>query len=112
MENAVKALGHDLVLFSKTGTPNNYDRPEWKTLDGRRHWLDVGFYCMGLMPGDAYRQVREGKPGKGLMCVVRITRITRQKPSDDGVSSIHARNFFSANGRRLQKFYDMTRQYY
>jgi hypothetical protein len=46
------------------------------------------------------------------MCVIRITRITRQKPSDDGVSSTHARNFFSANKRRLQKFYEMTRQYY
>jgi hypothetical protein len=112
MDNAVKSLGHDLVLFSKTGTPNNYDRPEWKTLDGRRHWLDVGLYCMGLMPSDSYQKVREGGPAKGLMCVIRITRITRQKPSDDGVSSTHARNFFSANKRRLQKFYEMTRRYY
>ena len=112
MDNAVKSLGHDLVLFSKTGTPNNYDRPEWKTLDGRRHWLDVGLYCMGLMPSESYQKVREGGPAKGLMCVIRITRITRQKPSDDGVSSTHARNFFSANKRRLQKFYEMTRRYY
>ena len=111
MDNAVKSLGHDLVLFSKTGTPNNYDRPEWKTLDGRSHWLDVGIYCMGLMPSSSCQQVRQGGKASGLMCVIRITRITRQKPSDDGVSSTHARNFFSANKRRLQKFYDMTRQY-
>lgn len=112
MDNAVKKLGHDMLLFSKTGTPNNYDRPEWKTLDGRSHWLDVGLYCMGLMPSASYQQVRQQGEASGVVCILRITRITRQKPSDDGVSSIHARNFFSASSRRLQKFYDMTRLYY
>lgn len=112
MNDAVNSLDANLLLFSKTGTPNNYVRPEWKTVDGRSHWLDVGLYCMGLMSSDAYQSVRVGGPAKGLMCVIRITRITNEKPEDDGVSSTHARNFFSANQLRLRKFYEMTRMYY
>ena len=40
-----------------------------------------------------------------------VTNCHALKPTD-GVSSSHARNFFSSNPVRLKKFYDMTKKYY
>lgn len=112
MNETVNRLDRNLVLLSKTGTPNNYQRQEWKTLDGRRHWLDIGLYCMALMTEPSYQAVKQNQPARGLMCVIRITRITSHRPTVDGVSSTHARNFFSANPQRLEKFCEMTSRYF
>lgn len=109
-------IADTLLLFSKTGTPENYERIEWKTIDGGTRLLDMGLYCMALMPSSAYRSVRDGKGGSGLMCVVRITRIVKHKNVTsngdvNGIQSTDARRFFSDNPARLRKFYTLTRSY-
>ena len=122
MNDAVKTLNNEehiadtLLLFSKTGTPDNYLRTEWKSVTGGPRWLDVGLYCMALMPKSSYNAVRQGKNARGLMCVVRVTRIVSNKHrnvtsqgNDNGIQSSDARNFFSANIPLLRKFYTMTK---
>lgn len=107
--------GNDsLVLFGKTGTPDNYCREEWKSIRGNPHWLDMGLYCMGIMPSSSYESVKANQGGSGLMCVVSITRITRHKPHSPGIESRDARNFLGSptdNYRRLRKFYNLCRSY-
>jgi hypothetical protein len=70
---------------------------------------------MGLMPKSSYEAVKKGKPGKGLMCVLCVTRIVNHpKVVKDGFSTIEskdARLFFSKNGEMLRKLYHMTRPY-
>ena len=122
MRDAVKTLNKEenitdtLLLFSKTGTPDNYLRTEWKSVTGGPRWLDVGLYCMALMPQSSYNAVKQGKEGSGIMCVVRVTRIVNKKHknvtaqgNDNGIQSSDARNFFSANLPLLRKFYTMTK---
>ena len=124
MKNAVDALNakeniaDTLLLFSKTGTPENYPRVEWKSVDGGPRWLDVGLYCMALVPKSAYRDIRNGKEGRGIMCVMRVTRIVNNKHkkltasgNEDGIQSSDARNFFSANPALLDKFYHLVKPY-
>ena len=119
-----KTTGDSLILFSKTGTPDAYTRYEVPLLGGNRRFLDVGMYTFALVRSDQYKAIKENKQGKGIVCVIRITRsYDCSKCSLDkkcaecegywGVKSSHARDFFS-EGRtiRLQKLYDMTRRYY
>ncbi len=112
MNHRVEELNKGLVLFSKTGTPENYDRQEWRTIQNQTVWLDLGLYCMALMPSTSFASVQKEGKARGVMCVIRVTRLTKHRPSTDGVSSSHARNFFSSNPVRLKKFYDMTKMYY
>ena len=122
MYNTVNQLNRDehiadtLMLFSKTGTPDNYAREEWKRIGGGPLWLDMGLYCMALMPQSSYKNVLANGEAKGLMCVVRLTRIVDKKAhpqinkgGGDGITSSDARNFFSANYDRLRRFYQMTK---
>ncbi len=124
MQNAVSELNSrehirdTLLLFGKTGTPDNYKRMEWKSVKGGPRWLDVGLYCMGLMPASAYGNVRSGREGHGLMCVVRVTRIVSGKHKTvtangdkDGIQSKDARNFFSSYPQRLRKFYHLSKSH-
>lgn len=124
MKNAVDALNKrenvadTLLLFSKTGTPDNYPRVEWKSVEGGPRWLDVGLYCMALMPKSAYRAVQQGKEGGGVVCVMRVTRIVNNKHkrltakgNEDGIQSSDARNFFSSNPTLLDKFYHLVKPY-
>ena len=85
-------------------------------MTGGPRWLDVGLYCMALMPQSSYNAVKQGKEGSGIMCVVRVTRIVNKKHrnvtaqgNDNGIQSSDARNFFSANLPLLRKFYTMTK---
>ncbi len=105
-----------LMLFSKTGTPDNYPRTEWKSITGGPKWIDVGLYCMALMPKSSYRATKAGKAGHGLMCVVRVTRIVSKKHpyvtkkgNANGIQSSDARDFFSSNPKLLRQFYEMTK---
>ncbi|MBR6264481.1 MAG: hypothetical protein IKR05_14880, partial [Prevotella sp.] len=86
---------------------------------GGPKWIDVGLYCMALMPKSAYASVKKGEAGKGLMCVVRLTRIVGKNHKQvtkngnaDGIRSSDARNFFSDNPQLLRKFYEMTKDRY
>ena len=113
--NRQEQLRDTLLLFGKTGTPDNYKRTEWKSVKGGPRWLDVGLYCMGLMPSSAFSDVQKGKGGRGLMCVVRVTRIVSNKHKTitsnndkDGIQSRDARNFFSSYPQRLRKFYRLA----
>ena len=122
MYNQVAQLNRDehiadsLLLLSKTGTPDNYAREEWKRIAGGPLWLDMGLYCMALMPKSGFQAVMKGQQTSGLMCVVRVTRIVDRKAhpqvadGDNGVTSSDARNFFSANYERLRRFYQMTKE--
>ncbi len=128
MHNKVKALhtnGHTLTLFSKTGTPDAYIRYEFPLLGGNNRYVDVGMYAFGLVDKNVYENaVKQNHQGKGIVCVVRITRsyeCPKCRPGHQckgceafwGLKSAHARDFFSEDGsNRLQKLYDMTRNYY
>lgn len=110
--NSTQKITDKLLLFSKTGTPDNYTRMEQKRIDGRLSKLDVGIYCMALMPESAYQQVLQGKGGRGLMCVVRVTRVMANKnEKGNGIQSSDARNFFSQNADRLRRFYQLAKPY-
>lgn len=118
--NKQEHIADTLLLFSKTGTPENYPRVEWKSVTGGPRWLDIGLYCMALMPKSAYQQVRKGGPASGLMCVVRVTRIVSNKHkhltakgnnNDNGIQSSDARDFFAKNPALLTKFYHLTKPY-
>ena len=124
MDDAVRQLNTNehikdtLLLFSKTGTPDNYERVEWKSVRGGPRWLDVGLYCMALMPSSSYQSVRNDNGGWGLMCVMRITRIVSNhhkrltaSGNEDGIQSSDARNFFSSNPQLLRKFYHLTKSH-
>ena len=128
MFDKVKALnnhnGTALKLFSKTGTPDAYARYEFPLLGGNNRYMDVGLYCFALVDTTAYNHIKANKQGKGIVCVVRITRsyecrnCTNDKQCDAcrvywGVKSSHARDFFATpETNRLQKLYDMTKNYY
>ena len=103
-----------LVLFSKTGTPDNYERQEVKLVNGGMMTLDMGLFCMALMSQNSYNAAKYGGKPKGLMCVIRITRKVKGKVEGNGVQSSDARNFFSAelSAARLKKFYYLTKGYY
>ena len=133
MYNQVNTLNksgikHSLVLFSKTGTPDIYDRYDVPLIGGNRRQIDLGMYTFGLMDDKQYQNVKDNKPARGIVCVVRITRTYECTACSDrqrrhlgqcsrceafnGVNSFHARNFFSENSSRMRKFYDLTRKYY
>ena len=103
--------GNELILFSKTGTPDNYSRREYQTIRDGQSWLDIGLYCMALMPRHSLESVKRDQGGSGLMCVVRITRITHQKPTVNGVGSGDARNLFSSHPVNLERLYTLTEKY-
>ena len=105
---------NELILFSKTGTPENYQRQEVKRVDGSVMTLDMGLYCMALMTQRSYNAALYGGKPKGLMCVIRVTRMVNGKTKDNGIMSRDARNFFSldASEARLKKFYYLTKRYY
>ncbi len=116
--NREEHIADTLLLFSKTGTPDNYAREEWKRIGGGPLWLDMGLYCMALMPQSAYKSVLKGGDAHGLMCVVRVTRIVDRKAhpqiakgGENGINSSDARNFFSDSDVRLRRFYQMTKGY-
>jgi len=127
MNNKVKALhtnGHTLTLFSKTGTPDAYIRYEFPLLGGNNRFVDVGMYAFGLVDNQALSNIKSNRQGKGIVCVVRITRSYECqvcRPGHQckgcsnfwGIKSGDARDFFSREGtNRLQKLYDMTSNYY
>ena len=103
-----------LILFSKTGTPDNYERLEVKLVNGKMMTLDIGLFCMALMTQHSYNAAKYGGKPKGLMCVIRVTRKVNGKVEGNGVQSSDARNFFSAelSQARLKKFYNLTKGYY
>lgn len=110
MYDVVNSIDNNLVLFSKTGTPNLYEREESCDIDSTSQYLDVAYYCFGLMTKDSYNKVKAGKQPKGIVCVIRITRKLVKKEKGNGLWSSHARNFFSK--ARFKKFYEMTKVYY
>ena len=105
---------NELILLSKTGTPENYQRQEVRRVDGSVMTLDMGLYCMALMTQRSYNAALYGGKPRGLMCVIRVTRMVNGKTKGDGVQSREARNFFSADDSeaRLKKFYYLTKRYY
>lgn len=119
-----KNNGTSLKLFSKTGTPDVYARYEFPLLGGNNRYTDVGLYTFALVDDKAYKNIQNNKQGKGIVCVVRITRsyecrkCTHDKQCDAckgywGVKSSDARDFFaSPETNLLQKLYDMTKYYY
>lgn len=104
----------ELILFSKTGTPDNYERQEVKLINGKTKTLDMGLFCMALMTRSSFNAALYGGKPKGLMCVIRVTRMLDGKVEGNGVQSTDARNFFSAeqSAPRLKKFYYLTKGYY
>lgn len=129
MYNSVNHLnqstGSNLVLFSKTGTPDAYMRNEFPLLMSKRRHLDLGMYTFVLTERSELDKIKENKPGKGIVCVLRINRSYTNTcrhcrgneqcnycKQFNGLSSTHARNFFSNNEFRLRKLYDMTKNYY
>ena len=117
--NRNRGLANDnaLLLFSKTGTPAVYSQYEMQEIGGRVKYIDMGLYTFSLLSQGRYRALKQygaadGFVTPGITCVVRIVRITDDKPKSDGIESSHARNFFSANDSRLNKLYDMTSRYY
>lgn len=114
-----------LILFGKTGTPDAYSRYEFPILGGNNRYMDVGMYSFALVDSTVYSNyIKHNQHGKGIVCVVRITRSYECKNCKSGkqceackkfwgLKSDHARAFFSdPQSNRLQKLYDMTQNYY
>lgn len=99
-----------LVLFSKTGTPDEYERIEHPMLSGHKRTLDIGQYAFALLTESSLKAVENREEAHGIMCVVRIVR-TYDSKQEGAVSSTQARNFFSNNARRLDKLFYMTKNY-
>lgn len=97
-----------LVLFSKTGTPEEYSY-RLPTIEGKRNFVDLGLYCMGIMSSQSLRNVRNNRPASGIICVIRITRQYPKSTNDSGIWSTHARDFFTND--RLEKLYYLTRKH-
>ena len=126
MKTAVEGLGENLVVFSKTGTPDAYNPPIGiPLLGGGVRKMDIGMYCFVLTKESTYQNciLQPDKPSKGIVCIVRISRSYEcpncrpGKPCSQcehywGLESAHARNFFSSNPALLRKLYDMTKNYY
>lgn len=129
MRNKVRSLNDSenthLTLFAKTGTPDPYIRYEFPMLGGNNRYVDIGMYAFVLMDNNQYtNNILRNRPGKGVACVVRITRSyqcnncspgqqCKRCESFLGLQSSHAREFFSApSSTRLQKLYEMTKDYY
>ncbi|MGN0230103.1 MAG: hypothetical protein ACI4BH_09870 [Muribaculaceae bacterium] len=113
VRNLNSSVGEDLVLFSKTGTPDEYVRNELPMLMASRRGLDVGMYTFALVKRSELNKIKAGQPGKGIVCVVRMNRTyDSRRNKTDGLSSSKARDFFSAHPERLRKLYDMTKNYY
>lgn len=102
----------NLVLFSKTGTPDNYFQGLGQSISGRPIYFDVGLYIFSLMTEEALTDVKSQKPGRGVTCVIRIVHTTPNKQKGDGLGSSYARDFFSMSPERFKKFYYMTKKYY
>lgn len=128
MYKAVSIVDTSLILFSKTGTPDQYERSEEFVIDAQKQNMDVVYYCFGLMTKKSYKDVINGKQPKGVVCVVRIARKLVNKENGNGLWSERARDFFvewnkdkDKDGKNtsvketqklLKKFYEMTKIYY
>lgn len=116
--------GNELVLFSKTGTPDAYVRDEIPMLNARKRYLDVGVYTFALVKKNELQKIKnkDPKPGKGIVCVVRLTRsykcmsCGKDKKCEtclkaNGFWGSTARDFFVSKPERLKKLYKMTEKY-
>ena len=116
--------GNELVLFSKTGTPDAYVRDEVPILNARKRYLDVGVYTFALIKKNELKKIKnkDPKPGKGIVCVVRLTRSykcmscgkNKKCPKcleASGFWGSTARDFFVNKPERLKKLYKMTEKY-
>lgn len=112
LNKGVKPECGNLVVFSKTGTPDEYKRLETRQLaDSDRHY-DIAQFVFSLMSESSLKSVKGRGEAKGITCVVRITRSYNGTANDSGLWSWHARNFFSGDSDRLEKLYYMTQKYY
>lgn len=102
---------NQLVIFSKTGTPENYEISENRTINRRNQWIDLGMYCMGLMTQEAFTQLKSGGNPRGVMCIIQIVRINPRN-GDDGLWSSDAQGLFVRNPNNFEKFYELTKSYY
>lgn len=100
-----------LVLLAKTGTPENYEMSETRSINNRKQWVDVGLYCMGLMTQSSFRQVKGGDHPHGVMTIIQIVRIDHRNRGN-GLWSSDARNIFSSHPDNFRKFYELTKAYY
>lgn len=115
----------EFCLFSKTGTPDAYDHYESPLLGGGNRRYDIGMYTFALVKKNQYDNIRSNKPSKGIVCVVRLTRtysckhsktktcdMCKGKSGASGLWSFDARDLFSADGNRLRKLLDMTKNHF
>ena len=116
--------GNELVLFSKTGTPDAYVRDEVPMLNARKRYLDVGVYTFALIRKKELQKIKnkDPKPGKGIVCVIRLTRsykcmsCGKNEKCDtclnaNGFWGSTAGDFFVSKPERLKKLYKMTEKY-
>ena len=98
------------MLFSKTGTPSEYSY-RLASVDGSKSYIDLGMYCMGLMTAQSVGNVKlnTNQPAHGIVCVMRVTRQYPKSTKKSGLTSTHARDFFTVD--RLEKLYYLTRKY-
>lgn len=119
MNNAVNALNRrvgrnddELVLFAKTGTPDEYFRREINELTGQTRKYDVGQFVFSLVPSSSLASIEGVGTATGITCVVRITRSYTGNAPDTGLWSMDARDFYSNNSENLNRLYYMTYNYY
>lgn len=112
LNKRVKPECGNLVVFSKTGTPDEYKRAETRQLAASDRHYDIAQFVFSLMSESSLKSVKGRGEAKGITCVVRITRSYDGTANDNGLWSSHARNFFSGDSNRLEKLYYMTQKYY
>lgn len=117
MTSKVYSLHKNLVLYAKTGTPDEYERREEMLLDAGNRWFDSGLFVFSLVDKNkfaVYTNHPKTETPHGITCVVRITKTTNRKPNekekDENINSSNALKFFTEN-ERLQKMYELTKNY-
>lgn len=97
-----------LLIFSKTGTPDEYQRKQYKTLSNKKKWLDIGMFNFGLMRQSEYENVKHGRVGKGVVFVLRVTYV-----SEKGTTAINSdlvKQFYTQD--RLTNLYRLAEGYF
>lgn len=100
---------NQLVLFSKTGTPSNYQRMEFQNLNNKPMVFDLGMYTFGIMKKSEYCK----EPSRGIVCVLRLTRILdKDQAQGSGLWSREAVAFFTKKPDRFKNLYHLTERHF
>ncbi len=115
-QSRVTAIGRNLVILGKTGTPDEFSLPDIENAqrninsDNKKNVeYDMGLYSFSLMDTMQYNRIKNGSDrvahNSGISAVVRIvhTYWTEKGSAIGNINSSSARNFISNKNNVLEK---------